>query len=387
MGKAGGVEIRARSIRVHFTYRGKPCRETVVTDGIPMPPTPANIKYAQRLVAEIKDKIRLGVFSFSDYFPASKKATTGHATTVGDQLESWIKVQSSLADSTIKSYRITINFWKGQIGEKPLNRLKHSDILAALSTQPKWTGKTRNNKVSVLRQALALSVRDELIKGNPADGLESASHQKEPPDPFSMDEADSILAHMRVKYGQQIADYFEFKFYTGLRTGESLAVRWQDVDLSRRQLMVSSTITLGQHKNTTKTSSVRVVEINGRAMAVLERARALTQLLPDGWVFRCPATNERWGDESTLRKSYWTSTLRKLGIRYRGPYNTRHTYATVMLMSGVTPAYAAKQMGHSIEMFLRTYSKWIDTGQNALEMGKIERMIFPRNSPKTSTTR
>lgn len=43
-------------------------------------------------------------------------------------------------------------------------------------------------------------------------------------------------------------------------------------------------------------------------------------------------------------------------ICYRSPYETRHTYATMMLMAGVTPAYRARQLGHSVEMFLRNYS-------------------------------
>jgi len=40
----------------------------------------------------------------------------------------------------------------------------------------------------------------------------------------------------------------------------------------------------------------------------------------------------------------------------------------MMLIIGMTPAFCAKQLGHSVEMFLRTYAKWIDGGQNTLEM-------------------
>jgi hypothetical protein len=44
------------------------------------------------------------------------------------------------------------------------------------------------------------------------------------------------------------------------------------------------------------------------------------------------------------------------------------------------PAFCAKQLGHSVEMFLRTYAKWIDGGQNALEMGRLEAAIAPSAS-------
>lgn len=382
MGKAGGVEIREKSIRLHFTFEGKPCRETIKTDGAPLPPTPANIKYAHRLAAEIKDKIRHGTFNYFDYFPASQRATTGQGATVADQLDAWLKVQSTLADSTVKAYRVAVEFWKIEIGAKTLKALKHSDVLAALAKRPEWTGKTRNNKVSVLRQALVLAIRDGVIASSPLDGLEASPHQTEPADPFSLEEVELILAHMRNKYGGSVADYFEFKFFTGLRTGESLAVQWGNIDFNRRQMSVTQAITLGIHKANTKTNTTRVVELNSRAMAVLERQKALTLLHPGGWVFHAPTTGDRWQDDSGPRKTYWYPTLKKLGIRHRGPYNTRHTYATVMLMSGVTPAYAARQLGHSVDMFLRIYAKWLDGGQNALEMGKVEALILPQKFPR-----
>jgi integrase len=47
----------------------------------------------------------------------------------------------------------------------------------------------------------------------------------------------------------------------------------------------------------------------------------------------------------------------------------------MMLMAGMTPAFCARQMGHSVEMFLRTYSKWIDGGRNEVEMGKLEALL------------
>lgn len=384
MGSTRGVERREKSIRLHFTFQGKAYKETLKTNGEPLPPTPANLKYAQRIADEIREKIRHGTFVFADYFPASANATTGQGLTVGEHLETWIKLHPTLADSTIKAYRIAVDFWKAEIGDKPLKALRHSDILAALATRPKWTGKTRNNKTSVLRLALDLAMRDELLRSNPMQGMEASPHQVEPPDPFTLDEVEKLLAHMRGKYGQQVADYFEFKFFTGLRTGESLAVNWRNVDFNRRQLMVSEAITLGEHKTSTKTNTARIVELNSRAFAVLERMKPHSFLMPDGWVFRAPMTGERWADDSGPRKRYWMPALKATGIRYRGPYNTRHTYATIMLMAGVTPAYAANQMGHSVEMFLKVYAKWIDGGRNALEMSKVESLIVPQRFPESS---
>ena len=52
-----GLEIRPASMRVHFTWQGKRYRPTLTTGGVPMPPTPANIRFAERLAAEVRERI------------------------------------------------------------------------------------------------------------------------------------------------------------------------------------------------------------------------------------------------------------------------------------------------------------------------------------------
>ena len=46
-----------------------------------------------------------------------------------------------------------------------------------------------------------------------------------------------------------------------------------------------------------------------------------------------------------------------------------------MLMAGMTPAYCASQLGHSIEMFLTTYARWINGDRNAQEQTRLEQFI------------
>ncbi|KVC45225.1 hypothetical protein WI71_15555 [Burkholderia diffusa] len=64
----------------------------------------------------------------------------------------------------------------------------------------------------------------------------------------------------------------------------------------------------------------------------------------------------------------------------------RHSYATAMLMSEMAPAFWAKQLGHSIEMFLTTYAKWMDGEQNALEMARPESTLLSPSCPPQSKT-
>jgi integrase len=117
----------------------------------------------------------------------------------------------------------------------------------------------------------------------------------------------------------------------------------------------------------TKTQTRRVVKVPADATDVRY------------WAPPSGRSQPGWADPGL---NYWTPALKVLGIRYRPPYNTRHTYATMMLMAGMTPAFCAKQLGHSVDVFLRTYSKWLDGGQNDLEMQRMEVALSGRNSGK-----
>jgi hypothetical protein len=64
-----GVEVREASIRLSFTAAGVRYRHTLMVEGEAMLPTPANVKYANRLIAEIRARVKTGVFRMADYFP------------------------------------------------------------------------------------------------------------------------------------------------------------------------------------------------------------------------------------------------------------------------------------------------------------------------------
>jgi integrase len=382
MGRNGsGVEVRDSSIRLHFTFEGKARKETLKTDGKPLAPTPPNIKYAHKLAAEIREKIRYGTFVYADYFPASKTATTGRSISVADRLDVWYDTLVGKEGSTLRGYRTARDWWKAKIGTVPMRALIKSQVLTALATEPDWTGKTRNNKMSVLRQTIDLAIADEVIKVSPIASIEAFDHQDPVPDPFSQQEADAIVAGLAKHYDEQIARYFGAKFYTGLRTSESLAMRWGWVDWRLKVMGVSEAVVLGEHKDRTKTNLVRHVQLNSRALQLLREQKPATFLKApqpgQDWIFPDPRTGERFTDDEPPRELWWRPCLKRLGIRYRSPYETRHTYATMMLMAGMTPAFCARQMGHSVEQFLRTYSKWIDGGRNDVEMGKLEALISP----------
>jgi integrase len=374
----GGVNIRPNSIRVTFTLDGKQQHRTLTLNGKPMPPTSANLKYAERLVAEIKEKIRLSTFSMAEYFPA---AGDGGKLTVGAQLDTWLKGQR-IEESTRAGYESCAKFWKiTGLGDKALRALRTSDILTALATRPDLSGKTVNNYVQVLREAVELAVTDKILVDNPVIKVPHAKHQKEPPDPFNREEMEKVLASLANKHPGQVSNFTEFWFWTGMRTSEIFGLRWDNVDLASGSVVVREAVVRGVQKDRTKTNVERTVNLNSRALAAIQRQREHTQVAGEH-VFTDPRYRTAWVDERAYRRSFWTPTLKILGVRYRRPYNMRHTYATVMLMAGMNPAFCAKQLGHSVEMFHKTYAKWLDGDQNVREMARLETTLCPGYAQK-----
>lgn len=147
MGNARGVEIRESGIRLSFAYVGKRIRRTLLVEGKAIAPTPANIRYANRLLAEIKLKIRTGSFVLGEYFPEGGTVAAGN--TVAEQLDHWLSVKVA-ENSTLAGYLSAVKFWKPFIGEMQLSRPRHSDILRAIKSRPDLSGKTVNNYVSAL---------------------------------------------------------------------------------------------------------------------------------------------------------------------------------------------------------------------------------------------
>nr|WP_239442022.1 tyrosine-type recombinase/integrase [Saezia sanguinis] len=83
-----------------------------------------------------------------------------------------------------------------------------------------------------------------------------------------------------------------------------------------------------------------------------------------------PATCQPWTTESQLRKTLWVPLIKRAGIRYRNPYQCRHTYASTLLTAGANPFWLVTQMGHAdVEMIFKIYGKWIH--ENFKQAGKF----------------
>lgn len=178
------------------------------------------------------------------------------------------------------------------------------------------------------------------------------------PDPFTDDEMIAILEHLE----PPMRDHHGFGFMTGLRTGEQLALQARDYDRHNGRIRVRRSQSRGLEKRT-KTAHARWVYLNPVAREILERLLTRCQKADD-YVFLNPHTGQPWRGPNKVTKR-WKRALRAAGVRYRRPYHTRHTYATLMLLAGESPFFVAAQLGHSdLEMLEKRYARFIEAGRS-----------------------
>lgn len=392
-----GVERRQNSLRAAFRFDGKPIRETFNHyDGTPMEPTLANMKWAVRTVATIKDKIRLGTFEFAEYFPDSPHAEVVVPNTFGALADEWLKSKGALTPATLNQYGNAIGVWKRVLGQNmPMDKLTYK-VLATKIGHHQWTSPdVCNNYLTPLRGIFAYEYFGRRANENPMLGIKNLKEVKKKPDPLTVDERDLILADMAEHYDPRVVAYFTFSFFTGMRPEEIIALRWADIDFKDRIARVQRVRTFnGSERDGSKTHSERDVELVGPAMSALRMMEPFTLAVPGSDIFQRPefeparimniktgksfnagkpAPAGPWHDSRSQNQTYWTPTLSRLGIRHRPAYNCRHTYATTALSAGVAPGYIASQLGHvNTKMLHEVYSRWIKGADKGMQRAAME---------------
>jgi len=229
----------------------------------------------------------------------------------------------------------------------------------------RWTKKTYNNAIRALRRALDFGFADHPEHFNPARALKSAriGKQDRPPiDPFSIQDAETLIAAIHCDWGEAQGNYDEFRFFTGLRPSEQIALVISDYDAVNGVLSVTKARVAGVDRDRTQVGEDRRVKFCRRARAVLERQLALR----DDLVRRGRIRHEQLffhADDRAIRglsevHRHWQKSLKRLAIRYRRPYTARHSSVSWNLMRRRPALYVAKQHGHRPLTMFTVYAVW-----------------------------
>jgi integrase len=369
-----GVSIRKhgsdkKSLQIAFSYNGRQCRESLRRIAV----NASGIEEAGRQLGRINKAIEDGTFDYGKAFPESKAASrlegVGSTMTVRDVLEEYLEQRESmLAPTTLQAYRSMANtrIYPG-LGDKRLRDLTLSKVIGWLGSRELrgLSLKYVRNILTPLRRALYFAAYMEYIPENPIppgdldikSGIPKEHWSKgNQADPFSRSEIEKLLAACGSAAARNL---FQFAFASGLRCGELIGLRWEDVDFGEKKIRVRSTIVSNEEKTTKTPKGTRVVDLLPAALDALIAQREISAHRTR--VFCHPITGLIFRNSDQVR-DLWIPAIEKAQIRYRPPKQTRHTYASIRISEepNLNLFYLADQLGHEgTDMINRHYAVFI----------------------------
>jgi integrase len=263
--------------------------------------------------------------------------------TLQDFAERWLEgCRGRLRPKTIQSYQDAMRALLPVLGKMRLDRLSPWRVHEALERLRRDGRGTRFLQLSygALAACLKQAVRLGLLGANPVTQAPRPRHEKQEAPNWS-------LANMRhflqtcMEDRRPLAILLGFLLLTGLRPGEALALRWEDIDWDAEALRVRRSVTWAGstwHIGKPKTKAAgRVVALPASAMALLRRLpRDSVHLF---WRER-PPTSKQVGN-----------VMRELCQKARVPQKParflRRAHAALLAASGADPKSLQKRMGHS----------------------------------------
>lgn len=338
--------------------------------------------------------------------------THDEGQTVATWLGTWLglKERAGLRPSTLRAYRSHIDeHLVPQLGRLRLQDLRpqHVDQLLTALDNGKRKAATVRRVHATLRSALSTAVRRRLVTFNAAKDVDLPVAQRPKVKPWEPEELgqflDSIGAH-------RLGAMFETIAGTGLRRGEAVGLRWDDVDLAARVIVVRQQIVQesGRKKNQLAPAACPYCEAGhlgmsfGRPKTASGEDRVID--LDEGTVgallshqLRQGEERQAWGDAyadhglvfaredgNPLRPDDVTKLFGALvdaaGLRRVRLHDLRHGQASLMLAAGIDMAIVSKRLGHStITITSDTYSHLLGgVGRDAADRASA---LIPR-APK-----
>lgn len=254
----------------------------------------------------------------------------------------------ALAPSTLDSYRLGLrgHFLPGY-GNRAITSLRAEDLVRWHREQQRagaaaWTIRARWTAV---RGMLVYATRHRLIPTNPADLLT----RRERPSPgesrvrfLNEHEMRALLAATPERFRAAVATML----FTGLRASETLGLVWDDVDFTKRRVLVRHQMGRGGQRTRLKSKgAAREVILIPRLAVILEEHRRTSRWsTPDDLVFTSTV-----GTSMTYRRlgQAVKKATTDAGLRGVSAHVLRHTFASILIYQGRDVAFVARQLGHT----------------------------------------
>ncbi len=290
--------------------------------------------------------------------------------TVGDYLDNWLRdsVGGTVRDRTFERHEQIVRLHiKPTLGRLKLNALAPAHVQGLYRDRlDSGLAPATVQKIHVvLHKALSQAMMWSLVPRNATEAVTAPRPTQKEIRPLDRKQVKALL---EAACEDRLEALYVLAVTTGMRQGELLGLKWEDVDLAHGTIRVRRTLTrkgghllLGEPKTR---KSRRTIQLAGRALgalkvhckAQLEERMAHVGLWEDhGLVFATQAGTLI--NPSNLTKRSFKPLLEKAGLPRVRFHDLRHTAATLLLMQSVHPKYVQELLGHStIAITLDTYS-------------------------------
>lgn len=265
----------------------------------------------------------------------------------GGVVQEWWEVHSREIESQ-RAYKAAMNAAISDLGEKSIDALRPVDFsrwINEVTARKNLSASSAANYRCVVQLVCRYAVSKGYIDYNPAAeiklpaGLTRGRRQLPP-----SEDIQKILNSP----DQPMKLFAVIALYTGLRRGEILALRKEDIDLEERTIIVNKALKMGNFrivKDPKTEAGKRVVGIPDNLLPYLKD-------LPDGWIF------QRNGLVYTEPQYIvaWRRYQRETGITTTA-HQLRHAYTTALIEMGLPPEEVMRLVGHSnIQVTMNTYT-------------------------------
>ena len=290
--------------------------------------------------------------------------------TIGEYLDVWLKgsVYGSVRQSTYdRDTNLVNNHIKPVLGSLKLKKLNSAHVQNFYRNRldTGLSASTVRKIHDILRRGLAQAVDWHLTQRNVADVVKPPRPVPKEIVALSTDETRRLLD---AAAEDRLEALYVLAVHTGMRQGEMLALRWQDVDIENAVLSVRRTLTrrggkiaFGEPKTKKSRRSIRLTPQAVDALrAHLERQLRDMEILGDHYQDQGLIFTTDTGapiNPSNLRQRSFTPLLKRAGLPHMRFHDLRHTCATLLLLRGVHPKFVQELLGHAtIAITLDTYS-------------------------------
>ena len=291
--------------------------------------------------------------------------------TVGQWMEVWFEhyAKVKVRPSSHQTYRGYIdNHIKPNIGKIPLEKLTSLELqkfykkllekgrvdrLESKHQSKGLSAKTVRNIHQIISSAMKLAQEQKLISTNPADGCALPRLEHREMQTLPVEQLQSFLREAR---DSGVFELYYLELATGLRRGELLGLKWEDIDLERGDLRVRRQIAringeVVEAPLKTK-NAYRTLPLAEDTIGVLEAQRKKTG--SSQWVFPS-TTGGPISPDSVLHMLH--RVLKRAGLPRVRFHDLRHTFATLALQNGVDVKTVSGMLGHfSAGFTLDTYA-------------------------------